>query len=630
MKKMSYQQAAALKHRGLGRLMADRIIAGHGVGNSIKSSISDKTIEKFTRLKSKFDPMNIGKLMGGRLGAYAVGKLTGRSQHDMAYFTGGKGSRTFHDAVTINDRSDSLIPEDELPESNEKHDIIHSNEHKEQKNKNVNQSSKNDSPKITKIKTIFHSDRDEDNYHDNTTESSKSGVMEQGTSGLGMVGVVQKTKELVTKISDGQDVKVKKGDGAADVLAKIYNLVKKSITNDKKLHQIEHNLNISKEKQRDKWNAELIKAISGIGGSTVTSKSNDKPGDFFSKLIDMVKNFFTGFIENIFGEGVIGMVKKFFTGELFTGLMKYATPLLEMLAGPAVWLVGLLGAAAVGYAIGSIIESYLPKGVKETIGKVTAIGASLFSQEAADNVAKEDAKSTENSLPPEAKKSNEIFVQLLQRKGYIPKYERDPDDGKMYNVFRNSKKQTPPKDLFYKVTDLSKKVAKGGLKYTEAMSEIDKVDDQGKLLPPSSATPVTASTTSTSAAATPVTASTTPTNITSSTPVTNSVSSIPNGISDGGATTSTTVSQNSVPSSATPISTQSNPIGTRLQSASEQNNEANLEASKPNVSIIDASKTTISGSKSNSQEPIRMENSAPVRTEDETLQNIQKGSLRHV
>ncbi len=88
--KMSYQMAARLKNQSLSSVIADQLISGEGYGSSISKAIGLKTQARVTRLKAKFDPLNIAKFMtgGSRLGPAIVGKLLGRSRKDIEYFTG--------------------------------------------------------------------------------------------------------------------------------------------------------------------------------------------------------------------------------------------------------------------------------------------------------------------------------------------------------------------------------------------------------------------------------------------------------------------------------------------------------------------------------------------------------------
>jgi hypothetical protein len=92
-----------------------------------------------------------------------------------------------------------------------------------------------------------------------------------------------------TKVSAGGESRIKNKDGLADVLAKMYNLIKKNLDDEKKHRQLENNFKKQKEKEKDKWNQELIEAITGMktkaGKSNATTKKTPKKGKSAGKSI---------------------------------------------------------------------------------------------------------------------------------------------------------------------------------------------------------------------------------------------------------------------------------------------------------------------------------------------------------
>ena len=92
---MQYKEAKKIREKSFGSMLAEH---EGGLGESLKSAISQKTQAKMTGLKEKFDPMNIAKFVtGGSNWAPAMlGKLTNRKQSDVDYFSGvkrkGKGT----------------------------------------------------------------------------------------------------------------------------------------------------------------------------------------------------------------------------------------------------------------------------------------------------------------------------------------------------------------------------------------------------------------------------------------------------------------------------------------------------------------------------------------------------------
>ena len=113
---MEYQRAKEIRGRSLTSLITEKIISGGGVSSSIKTSISQKMQAKGVGIKEKFDPMNIARFVtgGSKLAPAIVGRLTGRSQKDIDYFTGTKRKsyrRMQKPSLTINATSMDVLNE---------------------------------------------------------------------------------------------------------------------------------------------------------------------------------------------------------------------------------------------------------------------------------------------------------------------------------------------------------------------------------------------------------------------------------------------------------------------------------------------------------------------------------------
>ena len=93
---MDYSTAKAIRGRSLSSMITQNIRAGGGVGSSIGRSISQKIRAKGVGIKEKFDPLNIVKFLtgGSNLGPAIFGRLTGRKQSDINYFSGGRKTAT--------------------------------------------------------------------------------------------------------------------------------------------------------------------------------------------------------------------------------------------------------------------------------------------------------------------------------------------------------------------------------------------------------------------------------------------------------------------------------------------------------------------------------------------------------
>jgi len=86
---MEYKEAKRIREKSLGSLLAEQ---EGGALSSLKKAVSMKTKAKMTGLQEKFDPMNIAKFMtfGSNFAPALLGKLTGRKQSSIDYFSGVK------------------------------------------------------------------------------------------------------------------------------------------------------------------------------------------------------------------------------------------------------------------------------------------------------------------------------------------------------------------------------------------------------------------------------------------------------------------------------------------------------------------------------------------------------------
>jgi len=484
---MTYQRAQRLKNVGLGRLMVDRIVSGQGVGRSIKSAISDKTTAKFTRMKEKFDPLNIGKMFGGRLGAYAVGKMTGRREEDIAYFTGARVRSSALESMKVN--------------------------------------------------------------------------------------------PLVTKIPEGDKRSMKKNDGLADVMARIYNLIKTNSEELKIQSEIDKNLNVDREKQREKWHSELIKALTGVGSKTTTATPVKKGGflddimDFIEGSIAKVKDFFKpvldffGKIKEIFGEGVLAAF----------GLLKslLANPFIQRLAGGVA--LGVLIAEAIKFGVGKAMGA--AQDSSEELGgpEARAITESIQNSENRDQLSEMPGSSDpeyeqkQEKLKSAIRKKQSAIEKYLNSKGYTKKGEEK--NGRF--IFADSKGNQPPPELLNEASDLY---------------------NSGNMP------------TVTATKATPLPVGVTP--------------------STAGAGRGTmSAEQYSIPTTAAPMPPAPASTGTRVQSAISQNISMNLDQDTAKIVTIDNSKT-VNASGGSSAPAISMDSSVTVRTDDPTLKNIFKSLTR--
>ena len=87
---LSYQQARKIRKTSFTDLFVDQLAQKDtGVFGAIGKTLSLRTSAKIKGYKEKFDPLNIAKFLtfGSKLGPALYGKLMGRSQKDVDYFT---------------------------------------------------------------------------------------------------------------------------------------------------------------------------------------------------------------------------------------------------------------------------------------------------------------------------------------------------------------------------------------------------------------------------------------------------------------------------------------------------------------------------------------------------------------
>lgn len=87
---LSYQKASRIRGTSFGDLLSDQLAGDTSIRGAIKKTISLRTQATVKGFKEKFDPLNIAKFLtgGSSLGPALLGKLTGRSEKDIQYFSG--------------------------------------------------------------------------------------------------------------------------------------------------------------------------------------------------------------------------------------------------------------------------------------------------------------------------------------------------------------------------------------------------------------------------------------------------------------------------------------------------------------------------------------------------------------
>jgi hypothetical protein len=87
---LDYQKARRIRNASFTDILSDQLAGDTTIRGAIRKTISLRTQARVKGFKEKFDPLNIAKFLtgGSSLGPALLGKLTGRSQRDIQYFSG--------------------------------------------------------------------------------------------------------------------------------------------------------------------------------------------------------------------------------------------------------------------------------------------------------------------------------------------------------------------------------------------------------------------------------------------------------------------------------------------------------------------------------------------------------------
>jgi lysozyme len=87
---MDYKTASETRKKSFGDIFAQKMADGGGIGSSFKGTFSEKIKSNLIGIKETFDPQNIAKAVGGKVGASIYGRVMGRSAEDTAHIAGVK------------------------------------------------------------------------------------------------------------------------------------------------------------------------------------------------------------------------------------------------------------------------------------------------------------------------------------------------------------------------------------------------------------------------------------------------------------------------------------------------------------------------------------------------------------
>jgi hypothetical protein len=369
---------------------------------------------------------------------------------------------------------------------------------------------------------------------------------------------------------------MRKGDGIADVLAKLYNLMKGQYIAESKKLKIEKNFREEKENDKENWHKELLGALGG--GKAVKVNKDGK-----------VKQ------PSAAGGGLFDVILK-----MFDNLSTMLAPLLSFLSS-----MGGMALSALTKLAGFLITPFGAGFLAALL--VGAIGKWVWDQIAAN---------PKEAL--EGKGGIGMAVAGLGSEGQLPSNEVEQADKKTKKTYEKIKKEGPEKSS---LEDL--KVAKQQMEdygYLGAVNRVKKgIGDKKDIAQAKEYNDVIIAIESKSASKIPAEQSPS-----QSSPLSTSAGST----SQSGSSAAPAAMAESTPT-ATPAPAEASPIAERVQTAINENQDMmNEEYSGTKNIVVDNSKkvSSVGGGSSG----VLLDTSVNVRTDDTTLQKILKQNLRPV
>jgi hypothetical protein len=320
---IAYRNAARTRGFGITSLIAKHLSSGESFGSSVKGAIGDKFKARMTGFKEKFDPINIGKAIGGNLGAAIMGRVTGRSTQDMNYFTGLRAKQK-GETATLQQRIEPTLQAD------------------------------------TKNKDPMHS-----------------------------------------KVSDNSKARVKKGDSLADVLTKLYNLIKRISEDDVKRLELEKNTLQEKDAEKLKFLQNLANLLGNTDGKK-DSKSTKEEEESKSTMMGFIGAFGTG------ARAILGRLAGFLLGPF------------------GIALLGVASFAALAIILGDYLQDWA-KGVSNMKQRTpTEVAAAL--ENGSDPLIMKQAEDITGKKPKDIKEAEEVLRNYIKNapeesKEYVNEYD---------------------------------------------------------------------------------------------------------------------------------------------------------------------------------------------------------------
>ena len=418
---------------------------------------------------------------------------------------------------------------------------------------------------------------------------------------------VDESDPMLNEVSDGERSKLKKGDALATALGKLYNLIKLHDVEEGKQFKIKKKDAKKDEKRKQKWHAEIIKALTGkkYVKSTASKEKKDEGGgifDFIKDLISKVEESIADIMKLI--RPILDILKSSVLNTLSKILTVFATG--GVLGG------FLLATSAAALAIWLLKQGsdYLSELIKENM---PSLGTGVTAQTAADILKTNDEKFITKSGGKEHLESiitgGADRAQKILDRGDKQEINKAGGETVLKQIIEDEKKSGKvaiPKDSEKDARVAKPKPTGPGFQGKKAkevwegehgINSKDPLDPiTGLPFPQKSATPTGSSG---GASASPA----------------SSASGAP--------------SASPAPDAATPMPAQASDVGQRAQAATEENNNMQIEQKSGGSIIpinIDNSKTIGGGGSGD----IGIDSSVDVRNDDSTFWRVLKQNFRLV
>lgn len=458
------------------------------------------------------------------------------------------------------------------------------------------------------------SQEDIEHFTDRTSgkrDSSGTATMMRSGSSKGI------EKAVYSKVADGKQEKLKKGEGVASVLAKLYNLIKKSHEDEVGRNELEKNFAEEKQKKKNKWNDELIEAITGIKAKGKPKTAKEEKGG----ILDSLKGLYDKAVKWVDEKfGWIMDLKKWLPNLSFLGGFTTLGELILSVLGSGPFL------AAVGAAAAVAIAAYLS-------GKATE-----WIRENVKDMKKPTAEESANILANGSEKDIAYYNITDRNTGEVMMGGRDV----LSDIIKNAKGESSwednapmsegvPQQTATQLANVPPRPDTTGGKNKSRAENWDRKfgkthNPDGTPLVQTSAKPLPSG----------VEASTAAAGQGSSTAArmdprrTDLVTPDAGVTTGGGASVGGMHGVKKVPKQmAGELPPQSNPLTERVQSAISQNNDLQIQDSGKTI-VIDQSKTINAGDSGGESGGITFGGSVSVRTDDDSLRKVQRQGLRPI